>query len=129
MKNRTGSMPATTNTVLNLSSPKPSPGKTLRLKKRSREDYGKMNPRKRPHMTSGKVRRQTRPLLTNTGPDTTELPAYGENMAANQEMPGWITPPVQPLVEGPIIRFETLSLNMTTRSDSVFIENTKGDFV
>src|SRR5690606_4940783 len=50
--------------------------------------------------------------------DTTDLPAYAENMAPNQEMPGWITPPVQPLVEGPIIRFETLSLNRTTRSDS-----------
>lgn len=60
--------------------------------------------------------------------DTTELPPYDESPSESQGMPGWITPPAQPLVEGPIIRFDMLSLNITTRSDSVFIENTKGDF-
>lgn len=47
---------------------------------------------------------------------------------SGQGMPGWITPPAQPLVEGPVIRFDALSLNMVTHSDSVFIRGTKGDF-
>lgn len=59
-----------------------------------------------------------------------ELPPYDDTPSGSSDtgMPGWMTPPVQPLVEGPVIRFDPLTLNMVTRSDSVFIENTKGTF-
>ena len=55
-------------------------------------------------------------------------PAYEESASGDQGMPGWIVPEAQPMVEGPVIRFDGLSLNMTTRSDSVFIQDTRGDF-
>ena len=61
---------------------------------------------------------------------TDELPPYEESSEnTNPGIPGWIAPPVQPVVEGPVIRFNTLSLNLVTSSDSVFLRDTKGDFV
>ena len=41
-------------------------------------------------------------------------------------MPAWMTPPVQPVVEGPVIRFNKATLNFVTLYDSVFIIGTKG---
>ncbi|HLT80845.1 MAG TPA: hypothetical protein VKZ86_07430 [Cyclobacteriaceae bacterium] len=46
----------------------------------------------------------------------------------NNGMPSWYIPPPPPFVEGPVISFEPLTLNFVTRSDSVFLRNTKGDF-
>ncbi len=45
-----------------------------------------------------------------------------------ESMPSWLTPPVQPYVEGPVIRFDRLTLNFVTKYDSVFLKNTKGVF-
>ncbi|HEY8513696.1 MAG TPA: hypothetical protein VIL31_17185 [Cyclobacteriaceae bacterium] len=53
--------------------------------------------------------------------DTT--PSEGSN-----GMPSWYIPPPPPIIEGPVIHFEPLTLNFVTRSDSVFLRNTKGDF-
>lgn len=41
-------------------------------------------------------------------------------------IPYWETQPPPPLVEGAVIRFNSVSLNMVTAYDSVFIRNTKG---
>jgi hypothetical protein len=40
--------------------------------------------------------------------------------------PLWMDPPPQPVVEGPALTFSTVTLNFTTRYDSVFLKNTKG---
>lgn len=42
------------------------------------------------------------------------------------EAPLWMNPPPPPIVEGPVIRFSKVSLNLVTPYDSVFIRNTKG---
>ena len=44
------------------------------------------------------------------------------------EAPLWMNPPPPPLIEGPVIRFSKVTLNMATAYDSVFIKNTKGVF-
>jgi hypothetical protein len=45
---------------------------------------------------------------------------------AQQIMPSWMTPAAQPTLEGPVIKFDRLTLNMVTPYDSVFIKNTRG---
>ncbi|MCS6973287.1 MAG: hypothetical protein NZM13_02265 [Cyclobacteriaceae bacterium] len=42
--------------------------------------------------------------------------------------PYWMTPPPPPLIEGPAIRFQRVTFNWVTPSDSVFLNNTKGDY-
>jgi hypothetical protein len=42
------------------------------------------------------------------------------------EAPLWMNPVPPPMVEGPVIRFSKVTLNMVTPYDSVFIKNTKG---
>lgn len=42
------------------------------------------------------------------------------------DAPLWMSPPPPPVVEGPVIRFSRVTLNMVTAYDSVFIKNTKG---
>jgi hypothetical protein len=42
------------------------------------------------------------------------------------ETPLWMNPPPQPVVEGPVIRFDRLTLNFVTKYDSAFLKNTKG---
>jgi hypothetical protein len=54
-------------------------------------------------------------------PDTTLVVEPSPN-----DMPSWIMPPVQPYVDGPVIRFPRLTLNFVTRYDSVFLKDTKG---
>lgn len=44
------------------------------------------------------------------------------------EIPSWMLPPPQPYLEGALIRFDRVTLNMVTGSDSVFLKNTKGAF-
>lgn len=48
------------------------------------------------------------------------LPAFDD------AMPSWLTPPPPPLVEGPVLTFDKVTLNLVTHADSVFIKNTKG---
>jgi hypothetical protein len=58
-----------------------------------------------------------------------DAPADWEDTAEpDNGLPSWYIPPPQPAVEGPVIHFEPLTLNFVTRSDSVFLRNTKGDF-
>lgn len=40
--------------------------------------------------------------------------------------PLWMNPPPPPIIEGPVIRFSKVTLNLVTAYDSVFIKNTKG---
>ncbi|MEP6737405.1 MAG: hypothetical protein ABJA70_17915 [Chryseolinea sp.] len=40
--------------------------------------------------------------------------------------PLWMNPPPQPIVEGPVIRFNRVTLNFVTRYDSVSLKDTKG---
>ncbi len=42
--------------------------------------------------------------------------------------PYWMTPPPPPAIEGPAIRFQRVTFNFVTPSDSVFLSNTKGDY-
>lgn len=39
-----------------------------------------------------------------------------------------MTPPPPPVIEGPAIRFQRVTFNFVTPSDSVFLSNTKGDY-
>jgi hypothetical protein len=59
-----------------------------------------------------------------------ELPSYQDMPAENADLgiPGWMPPPIQPLVEGPFIHFDPVTLNLVTPSDSVFLRKTKGDY-
>lgn len=43
-------------------------------------------------------------------------------------MPIWMTPPPPPFIDGPVIRFDPLTLNFVTRYDSVFLKDTKGTY-
>lgn len=45
-----------------------------------------------------------------------------------ESMPAWMTPPAQPYIEGPVIRFGSVTLNFATQYDSVFLERTKGTY-
>lgn len=53
---------------------------------------------------------------------------YQEQPAENifSDAPLWMNPPPQPIVEGPVIRFDKVTLNFVTRYDSVFLSDTKG---
>ena len=42
------------------------------------------------------------------------------------EAPLWMNPPPQPVLEGPVLRFNKLTLNFVTKYDSVFLKNTQG---
>jgi hypothetical protein len=42
------------------------------------------------------------------------------------EQPMWATPPPQPVLEGPVIKFNSVTLNFVSSYDSVFLKNTKG---
>jgi len=42
------------------------------------------------------------------------------------EAPLWMNPPPQPIIEGPVIRFNRVTLNFVTKYDSVFLKGTKG---
>jgi hypothetical protein len=42
------------------------------------------------------------------------------------EAPLWMNPPPPPTVEGPVIRFNRVTLNFVTKFDSVFLRNSKG---
>ncbi|HEY9047806.1 MAG TPA: hypothetical protein VIN08_17990 [Ohtaekwangia sp.] len=42
------------------------------------------------------------------------------------EAPLWMNPPPQPVIEGPVLRFNKLTLNFVTKYDSVFLKNTQG---
>lgn len=52
-------------------------------------------------------------------PDSTNMPEI---------TPYWMTQPPPPYVEGPVIRFNSVSLNFVTPYDSVLLRNTKGIF-
>ncbi len=43
-------------------------------------------------------------------------------------MPAWMTPQPPPYVEGAVLKFEHLTLNLVSKYDSVFIKNTKGTY-
>ncbi|MFZ6009853.1 MAG: hypothetical protein ACOYXT_05840 [Bacteroidota bacterium] len=49
-----------------------------------------------------------------------------DTASLQESMPSWMTPPPQPYIEGPVIRFERISLNFVTRYDSVSLRNSKG---
>jgi hypothetical protein len=53
--------------------------------------------------------------------DSAEVPAENQDF-----LPSWITPPAPPTLEGPVIRFEKVTLNFVTSFDSVFLRNTRG---
>jgi hypothetical protein len=42
------------------------------------------------------------------------------------EAPLWMSPPPQPIAEGPVLRFSRVTLTFVTRYDSVSLKNTKG---
>jgi hypothetical protein len=44
------------------------------------------------------------------------------------EAPLWMNPPPPPLIEGPVIRFNRVTLNLVTKYDSTFLKDSKGVF-
>ncbi len=62
------------------------------------------------------------PLLTEDPPE--EQP---ENLPVQEAfMPSWMLLASQPILEGPVLQFEKVTLNFVTPFDSVFLSNTKG---
>jgi hypothetical protein len=72
-----------------------------------------------------------------TSTPTTDQQDYTESTPTNDyndqpvdsiftEVPLWMNPPPQPVVEGPVIRFNRVTLNFVTKYDSAFLKNTKG---
>lgn len=61
-------------------------------------------------------------------PPTEEvLPDQTETFTEQEEiMPSWMIPPPQPVVVGPVVRFDKVTLNLVTSFDSVFLRNSKG---
>jgi hypothetical protein len=55
----------------------------------------------------------------STTSDTTNTGFYAE-------APLWMNPPPPPAIDGPVIRFNRITLNFVTRYDSVFLKNSKG---
>ena len=43
-------------------------------------------------------------------------------------MPSWMTPPLPPELEGPVIKFDKVTLNFVTGYDSVLLRDTRGTF-
>lgn len=70
-------------------------------------------------------------------PDTTSITVaddwdnwndYPVDTIPQNIQPYWMTPPPPPFIEGPAIRFQRVTFNFVTPSDSVFLSNTKGDY-
>lgn len=67
-------------------------------------------------------------------PPQEELPAqeddgYNDDAVSDTvfvDAPLWMSPPPPPAIEGPVIRFDKVTLNFVTRSDSVFLRNSSG---
>lgn len=51
-----------------------------------------------------------------------------EPAAAEAFLPSWMTPPAPPVLEGPVIKFDRISLVFVTSYDSVMLRDTKGTF-
>lgn len=60
--------------------------------------------------------------------ETTSTDTYQEQPAPDffSEAPLWMSPPPPPVIEGPVIVFNRISLNFVTAYDSVFLNNSKG---
>lgn len=52
--------------------------------------------------------------------------AYDTAAAYSEAPPLWMNPPPQPVLEGPVLKFNRVTLNFVTKFDSVFLKNTKG---
>jgi hypothetical protein len=60
----------------------------------------------------------------STESDTT---SYSDDSYVEEpSMPMWMTPPPQPVIEGPVIRFNNVNLVFVSSYDSAFLKNTKG---
>ena len=58
-------------------------------------------------------------------PALTDLAESGVE-APEEYLPSWMTPELPPSLEGPVIKFDRLTLNFVTSYDSVLLRNTKG---
>ena len=47
---------------------------------------------------------------------------------AEDFMPSWMSPAPQPYIDGPVIKFNKITLNFVTSYDSVFLKNSKGTY-
>jgi hypothetical protein len=63
------------------------------------------------------------PLFSNDDQSIDNDPAYDSVYVS---APLWMDQPVQPFAEGPVLRFNRVSLDLVTRYDSVQLKNTKG---
>ena len=75
------------------------------------------------------VTEEITPALDNTDlnePDPQPLEGTNEDSATEDVMPVWMTPPPPPTLDGPVIKFDRVTLNFVTSSDSVFLRNSKG---
>ena len=53
-------------------------------------------------------------------------PIDNADTAVYVDVPLWMNPPPQPIAEGPVLRFNRVTLTFATRYDSVSLKNTKG---
>ena len=49
-----------------------------------------------------------------------------ESLATGEFMPSWMSPPPPPDVDGPVIKFDKITLSFVTTYDSVFLRDSKG---
>jgi hypothetical protein len=56
-----------------------------------------------------------------------ETPVEESNIE-EPSMPSWMSPAPAPVFDGPVLRFENITLNFVTSFDSVFLTNTHGSF-
>ncbi|MDQ2657283.1 MAG: hypothetical protein M3Y60_07665, partial [Bacteroidota bacterium] len=73
------------------------------------------------------------PLETDTDTEGAPPTEYGDQVAyddppAEEFMPIWMTPAPPPPIEGPVIRFDNITLNFVTAYDSVSLRDSKGTF-
>lgn len=62
----------------------------------------------------------------NDPPPEPYAEASNDDSVTEEFMPVWMTPPPPPALEGPVIKFDRLTLNFVTSSDSVFLRNSRG---
>lgn len=65
-------------------------------------------------------------ISTEEPPPSEYVDPVDESPVTAEIMPVWMTPQPPPVLVGPVIRFDRISLNLVTNYDSVFLRNSKG---
>lgn len=78
------------------------------------------------HLSQPTASTETTPTTETT--DTSDQQDTYDSTQQQDEMPGWMSVTPSPTQEGPVIRFNRITLGFTTNYDSTFLKNSKGIF-